>query len=147
MQYFEDIKVGEVQESTESYELTRDEIIEFCSIWDPLPIHTDEAAAAQSPVGRLFTSAIHSIAIAIRLGHTMVSEPTATVAGLGWDHVRFHAPACAGDRFKVRGEILEARPSKSNPKVGIIRSSLELINQDGQTVVSFDTAALIERRP
>ncbi len=147
MQYFEDIRVGASRESSESYELTKDEIVEFCSKWDPLPFHVDEEAAAKSRVGKLFTSAIHSIAIAIRLGHEMSPEPTAVVAGLGWDNVRFHLPACAGDRLKLRGEVLETRESKSNPGVGIIRNLLELINQDGDTVLSFTTAALIERRP
>lgn len=147
MQYFEDIRVGAARESSESYELTKDEIVEFCSKWDPLPFHVDEAAGAKSQVGKLFTSAIHSIAIAIRLGHEMSPEPTAVVAGLGWDNVRFHVPACVGDRLKLRGKVIETRESKSNPDVGIIRNLLELINQDGDTVVSFTTAALIERRP
>ena len=54
MQYFEDIQVGDARESTEDYELTAAEIIEFCTKWDPLPFHVDERAAAATPVGKLF---------------------------------------------------------------------------------------------
>jgi acyl dehydratase len=147
MQYFEDIQVGDAKESTEDYELTAEEIIEFCTKWDPLPFHVDERAAAATPVGKLFTSAIHYVAIAIRLGHQMQREPTATVMGLGWDRVRFRTPACVGDRLRVRGEIIETRPSESKPGLGIIRSLLTLSNQRGETVVSFEAAALLRQRP
>jgi acyl dehydratase len=147
MRYFEDIQVGDTRESTEDYELTAEEIIGFCSKWDPLPFHVDEQAAAATPVGKLFTSAVHSVSIAIRLGHQMQTEPSATVMGLGWDEVRFQAPACVGDRLRLRGEIIEARPSESKPGLGIIRSLLTLSNQSGETVVSFKAAALLRRRP
>jgi len=147
MQYFEDIQVGNFKESTEDYELTAEEIIAFCSKWDPLPFHIDEQAAAQTPVGKLFTSAVHSMAIAIRLGHQMQTEPTATAMGLGWDEVRFHTPACAGDGLRLRGDVIEVRPSKSKPELGIVRSLLRLSNQRGETVISFKAAALLRRRP
>jgi acyl dehydratase len=139
--------VGDAKESPEPYELTADEIVDFCRRWDPLPFHVDEAVAAASPVGKLFTSAVHSIAIAIRLGHQLQDEPTATEIGLGWDEVRFHSPACVGDRLRLRGEIIEARPSSTRPGLGIIRSQLTLINQRGETVVSLKAAAMIRCRP
>lgn len=147
MLYFEDIGVGDFKESTEDYVLTASEIIEFCRKWDPLPFHVDEQAAASTPVGKLFTSAVHSMAIAIRLGHQMQTEPTATVMGLGWDEVRFRTPACVGDALRVRGEIIETRLSDSQPGLGIVRSKLQLTNQRGETVIAFKAAALIRQRP
>ena len=147
MKYFEDINVGGVTESTTSYELTSEEIISYCKKWDPLPFHIDEAEGAKSIVGKLFTSASHSMAIAIRISHDMQQEPTAIVAGLGWDEVRFLTPACVGDRLRLRGEIVDTRPSKSNPESGIIKSFCHLINQHGQTVISFKTASLVQKRP
>jgi len=147
MEYFEDIQVGNARQSEVEYELTAEEIVAFCSKWDPLPFHTDVKAAAATPVGRLFTSAVHSIAIAIRLGHDLNPEPTATEIGLGWDQVRFHSPACAGDRLRVRGEVIEARPSSSKPHLGIIRSELTLLNQRDEPVVTFQAAAMVRRRP
>lgn len=147
MQYFEDIHVGDAKESTEDYELTADEIVSFCSKWDPLPFHIDAQAATTTPVGKLFTSAIHSMAIAIRLGHQMQTEPAATVVGLGWDEVRFRTPACVGDRLRLRGEVIEARASESKPGLGIVRSLLTLSNQRGETVIRLKAAALIRQRP
>ena len=147
MQYFEDIVVGDAKESPDSYELTAEEIVEFCTKWDPLPFHIDERVAEQTPVGKLFTSAIHTVAIAIRLGHQLQAEQTATAMGLGWDEVRFHTPARAGDRLRLRGEVIDTRVSKGNPALGIVRSLLSVTNQDGDTVITFKAAALIRRRP
>ena len=147
MKYFEDFQLGTQATSTEAYLLEAEEIVSFCERWDPLPFHIDEAFAAQTPVGRLFTSAIHTVAIAIRMGHRMNQDPVATEIGLGWDDVRFHTPARAGDRLTLHAEIIEARPSKSRPEVGVIGSRLSLTNQEGAEVISFKTAALIRRRP
>ena len=147
MIYFDDIRVGDSRESTEDYELRAEEIIDFCSKWDPLPFHVDEQAAAATPVGKLFTSAVHSMAIAIHLGHQMQTEPSATVMGLGWDEVRFQTPACVGDRLRLRGEVIETRLSASQPGLGIVRSELNLTNQRGETVIKFKAAALIRQRP
>ncbi|MGB5809855.1 MAG: MaoC family dehydratase N-terminal domain-containing protein [Polyangiales bacterium] len=147
MRYFEDFVVGMGSVSEGVYELEASEIVEFCERWDPLPFHTDEEAAARTPVGTLFTSAIHTVAIAIRMGHGMNDEPVATEIGLGWDDVRFHTPACAGDQLRLHAEITEARVSKSRPDVGVIGSRLRLTNQRGAEVISFRTAALIRRRP
>lgn len=147
MEYFEDIVVGTVRESVDPYRLTADEIIEFCVKWDPLPVHVDENAAQESPIGTLFTSAVHSIAIAIRLGHDLSAEPTATEIGLGWDEVRFHTPARVGDELRLRGEVIETRPSTSKPHLGIIHTRLTLLNQRREPVVSFRAAAMIRRRP
>lgn len=146
MQYFEDISVGDVKVSRGDFELTAEGIVDFCSKWDPLPFHIDEQAAAATPVGKLFTSAVHSVAIAIRLLHDMQAEPSATVMGLGWDEVRFRTPACVGDRLRVRGEVIETRLSESQPGLGIVRSELKLTNQRDETVIQFKAAALIRRR-
>jgi acyl dehydratase len=147
MLYFEDIQVGDSQASTEEYELTADEIIDFCTQWDPQPFHVDEEAAAATSVGKLFTSALHSMAVAMRMGVRMQKEPSATVMGLGWDEVRFETPACVGDRLRLRGEIIETRLSKSQAGLGIVRSQLYLTNQRGDTVIRFKAAALIRQRP
>ena len=87
------------------------------------------------------------MAITIRLGHQMQTEPSATVMGLGWDDVRFRTPACVGDRLRVRGEIIETRLSESQPGLGVVRSKMKLTNQRGETVIQFKAAALIRQRP
>lgn len=146
MRYFEDVVVGERIDSVTSFELTRDEIVGFCAKWDPLPFHVDEEAAAGSAVGKLFTSAIHTLAIGSRLIHEVGGEPMAIVAGLGWDKVRFLAPACVGDTLRARCAVIEARASSAKPDRGVVRFLIEVINQHDATVVSFESAILVFRR-
>ncbi len=146
MKYFEDMVVGDSAVSEADYLLEEEEIKSFCQKWDPMPFHIDDEAAAASIVGKLFTSALHSLSIANRLGHTMLSEETATLAGLGWEDVRFRAPACVGDRLRLRGEIIAKRELSSRPDRGIVTSRVELFNQDDAVVVSYETKALMRKR-
>lgn len=147
MQYFEDVVVGRWVESEATYGVTKEEIIAFCSDWDPLPFHIDEELARQSPMGKLFTSAIHVVAIGVRLGHGMLQEPTAIIAGLGWDEVRFMLPVCAGDELSLRATVDSKRESASKPDRGIVTSKLVLVNQRGEDVASYKMSTLVQRRP
>lgn len=61
--------------------------------------------------------------------------------------MRFSSPARDGDTLSVRFTCLEARASASKPDRGIVRSKVEILNQDGQTVLSSVHNLLIARRP
>ena len=53
--YFEDYRTGEVFEIGD-YLITREEIVDFASRYDPQPFHVDEAAARDSIFGGLIAS-------------------------------------------------------------------------------------------
>lgn len=147
MKYFEDFEVGVSHVSEQDYEITRDEIIEFAGNWDPMPFHLDEVVASQTYVGELFASSIHTFAIGVKLAHTIKHEEVATVAGLGWDDVRFHHPVCVGDRLRVRSQIDSKRASNSRPGHGILTSKIEVFNQEEVTVASYKLSSLVLMRP
>ena len=56
--FLEDHTEGEVIQCG-SYEVTREEIIDFATKWDPQPWHTDEAAAQASLFGGLTACSAH----------------------------------------------------------------------------------------
>lgn len=147
MRYFDDIQVGRRVESSDSYTLGADEIKTFAGQWDPMPFHIDETAAQQSPLGVLFASSIHTVAIGVRLSHSIQQEPLAVVAGLGWDEVRFHVPVCAGDTLRVAAEIVDKRASRSKPDRGICVTRIELYNQRDELAVEYKIASLVMTRP
>ncbi len=66
--------------------------------------------------------------------HSSPEADAAVMAGLGWDEVRFSSPARDGDILSVRFTCLEARASASKPDRGIVRTKVEVVNQNGQTV-------------
>ena len=49
MRYLEDLKPGDT-ERFGSYLMTREEVVEFASRYDPQPFHIDEAAGAAHPL-------------------------------------------------------------------------------------------------
>jgi len=146
MLYQEDFKVGAWRESTESYLVTEEEIIEVGRRWDPRPFHIDRDAASDSLFGGLVACSAHLFAIVSWLAHHM-EQPTAGVAGLGWDKIRMHAPVMAGDRISCRVQCLESRPSGSQPGCGVITVYNELYNQRDELVYTAQCSFLVERRP
>ena len=146
MTYFEDVVVGEVLESR-PYRVTKEEIIEFATQWDPQPFHIDEEYAATTELG-LIGSGIHSIALVAKLANqTVEHEPNSTICGLGWDDTRLVTPLRPGDDVRARIEVTAKRTSKSRPTTGIVTSMLSLVNQRNETIVSYLSKTLMGRAP
>ena len=145
MLYWEDIPLFQAVVSPASYTLTADNIKGFASEWDPFPPHVDEAAAARSPIGQLFAAGVHLLSITIRLSHTVKSEETSTIAGRGWDKLRFRQPGVVGDELRVRITHIE-RQAGSRPERGVLISRFELFNQRAEVLVSFDNNVVMLRR-
>lgn len=147
MLYFEDIALHESRQSTVAHVVTADEIKRFASEWDPMPFHLDDEVAKLTPMGKLFASGAHNIAISIRLGHTMMDREIAVLAGLGWQDVRFPLPVFVGDELRLKTEIIGKRESQSRPDRGIITSLNTLVNQDGAAVTEYKILSMVMRRP
>ncbi len=147
MRYYEDLKVGNRVVGDETYTVTAEEIKSFAGEWDPMPFHLDEELAEQSPIGRLFASSVHTIAIAVRLSHRLKGDSLAAVAGLGWDEARFHLPVCAGDDLRVEAEVVSKRESASKQDRGICINQLSVFNQNGMLAAEIKIASLVLKRP
>ena len=144
--YWEDVELGQPRESTMTFSLTAQAIKEFALEWDPFDPHIDEAAAARSPIGQLFAAGVHLLSILIRLSHTVAHEESSSIAARGWDQVRFHRPAVAGDILRARVTQLERRDDR-RPERGILVARFELLNQRDEVVVSFLNNVVMLRRP
>jgi len=147
MKYFDDIVLNSPHFSPRDYTVTAEEIKRFAGEWDPMPFHVDEEVAKLSPIGKLFASSVHTIAIGIRLSHDMMEKDIAVIAGLGWQDVRFPLPTCAGDVLRLKSEIVEKRESKSKPDRGMITSLNTLINQHGQVVAEYKIITMMFKSP
>ena len=147
MQYFEDMQLGVKKTTDASHTVSTDEIKDFAQQWDPMPFHLDEQAASQTPVGVLFASGLHTIAIGIRLSHQLMDEPVAAIAGLGWTDVRFPQPVLPGDTLSMTSELVDKRESRSKPDRGIITSLNQVYNQRGELVAEYKISTLVMKRP
>ena len=143
--YFDDFEVGEKWPIGETYLMTKEEIRAFATKWDPQPFHVDEEAAKKSVYGTLTACGTHTQAVVLKLAQALPHK-TAVIGALGYDEVRFHAPARMGDELRLTIECIETRPSASKPDRGIVRNRHILTNQDGETVFAQITTLLIARK-
>jgi acyl dehydratase len=148
MRYFEDMVVGTRTRSSRTYKVTREEVIDFASKYDPQPFHLDDEAAKATFFGRLSASGWHTSAMAMRL---MVDtwkdhEPTAGLGSPGLDELRWVKPVYPGDELTVETELIEKRRSKSRPDVGLTKSRQTVLNQHGEVVMTMIGNGLIRVR-
>jgi len=123
--------------------VTEEEIIEFAKRYDPQVFHTDPVAARDSIYGGLVASGWHTAAMAMRLIVENYLSGVASVGSPGVDEVRWLKPVRPGDKLSVRVTVLEARRSESKPDRGIVRSLVEVLNQDMAVVMSFKGVTMV----
>ena len=143
--YFEDYVPGSTEEFG-SVKVTEQEIVEFATRYDPQPFHVDAAAAAESPFGGLIASGWHTASMMMRLLADNYLSPVSSVGSPGIDELRWPKPVRPGDELRLRVTVVEARPSKSKPDRGLLRTRIELLDQDGEVAFSALALNLVRRR-
>ncbi|MGX7926207.1 MaoC family dehydratase [Tsuneonella sp. HG094] len=146
MQYFEDLPVGETAKFGR-YEVTREEVIEFASKYDPQPFHLDDEAAAKTHFGRLSASGWHTCAMTMAmLVENLKKNRQAGLGSPGMDNLRWLKPVFPGDTLRCETTVLEKRRSKSRPEMGLFKSHLQVFNQNDEPVMEMTSNGLIEVR-
>ena len=133
--YFEDYVPGSVYEFG-SIMMEEKEMIAFATRYDPQPFHVDPEAARKSVFGGLIASGWHTGAVSMRLIVDHYLSSVASLGSLGLDEVRWLKPVRPGDELSIRVTVLEARLSQSKPDRGIVRSLVEVMNQNREVVMS-----------
>lgn len=147
MRYFEDLEIGSETEFG-TYDVTREEVIDFASKYDPQPFHLSDEAAAKTHFGRLAASGWHTAAMTMAvIARHVVEDQQAGLGSPGIDELRWLKPVYPGDTLRVRGKILEKTPSRSRPDMGSFRTETIVTNQDGTPVMTYKSIVLIRRRP
>ncbi|MEM8974418.1 MAG: MaoC/PaaZ C-terminal domain-containing protein [Pseudomonadota bacterium] len=144
--YFEDLEIGQIFQSQAAHTMTRDAIVAYAQEWDPQLYHIDENAAAQSPVGRIFASAFHSMAVAQKLAHEAGAFDVLPIVGLGITDLTFPKPVIEGDDVRTRVTVKEKRPSRSKPDQGLVTLHIELLNQNDDVVLQYTLTELVRRQ-
>lgn len=144
--YFEDIKVG-AKTISQSRSVTKEEIIDFATKYDPQPFHIDEEAARKSIYGGLIASGWHTAAIMMRLLVDNMGNQRAGLGSPGLDDLRWLLPVRPGDELRFESVVIETRRSQSRPGMGVIRSEVKLYNQNNEVVLSFNSIGMMMTRP
>lgn len=147
MRYFEDTVVG-AKTVFGHYDVTREEVLEFARKYDPQPFHLSDEEAAKTHFGRIAASGWHTCAMTMAvIARFVVNERQAGIGSPGVDELRWLKPVYPGDRLTVKGEVLDATPSRSKPNIGTIRTRTTVSNQDGVDVMRYTSIIMMLRRP
>jgi len=147
--WFEDMKVGRI-ERYGGKRVERAEVLDFAQKYDPQPFHLDDAAAAANPLfGRLAASGWHTAAMAMRMtaDHWAAIGGRSILGGAGIEELAWLKPVYPGDTIRCELEVLEARPSRSKPDRGIVKSRLIVFNQQDEPVMRQVAVVVMARRP
>jgi acyl dehydratase len=144
--FFEDFRPGAVYEFGHS-EISEADIIDFARRFDPQPMHLDREAAARGHFGGLIASGWHTAGLMMRLFVDHFLPGQASLASPGIDELRWTRPVRPGDVLRLRVTVLEATRSRSKPDRGMVRTLIEVLNQNGETVMSLKPMNLLRCRP
>jgi acyl dehydratase len=147
MRYFEDLEVG-AETYFGSYNVTREEVLEFAHKYDPQPFHISDEEAAKTHFGQIAASGWHTAAMTMAvIARYVVKDEQAGLGSPGVDELRWLKPVYPGDTLHVRGKIVETRPSQRRPEIGSFRTETIVTNQDDVPVMRFTSIVLVRRRP
>ena len=142
---FEDFEVGDIYEHPLGRTiLDADNIWFTCLTMNTNPIHFDAEYAGQTQFGRRLVNSCFTLSLVT--GQSVTDLTQNAVANLGWDEVKLPHPLFEGDTVYSRSEVLEARESKSRPKVGLVRVKTTGVNQHGATIIEFTRTFMVWKR-
>ena len=144
--YFEDYLEGDVHRFG-PIAVAEDEVVSFARRFDPQAMHTDHEAAKRGAFGGLIASGWHTAGLMMRLYFEHYLTHVASLASPGLDELRWLKPVRPGDMLSLRVTVLKAVPSKSKPDRGAVTSFIEVLNQDGEVVMTLKVINLIAKRP
>jgi acyl dehydratase len=142
--YWEDVKdTGETVIGTAT--VSKEEIIEYSSRYDPHDFHIDEDAARHTHYGGIIASGFHTCSLVTRVMCDAYLLESANLGSPGIDELRWPNPVRPGDVLTVKRTVLESRPT-SKPDRGLLKFLISAENQKGETVLTMKLVNIFKRR-
>ena len=144
--YYEDIELNQRNTIGEHY-VDKEEMLEFARKWDRQPFHIDEELAKSYPSGGLIAPLTYTMSIVTRAASIAEQPRMAILAGLEYERVQIPNPVRPGDQLVVTAEFIDKRESVTKPDRGIVRTLVEVKNQNDELVLSAVGVGLVAKRP
>jgi len=145
VRHWEDFRVGDVTELG-PVDVSQQEIVEFARRYDPQPFHVDPEAARDGPFGGLVASGWHTTALFMAMFVRGILLDSASLGSPGVESIRWLKPVRPGDRLTARVTVTDSRPSQTNPYRGTVFTTSEVLNQDGDVVMTMKARGFFARR-
>jgi len=144
--YAEDYNAGDVFDLG-TYDVTREEIIEFSRKYDPFPFHIDDQAAQETVFEGIISSGWLTGLVWLRLMHNAFLCYETTLGSPGHEEMIWPTPVRPGDRLSGQVEIKGSRVSASKPDLGFVRYTATLRNQNNEDVFVTTSTLIVKSRP
>ena len=143
--YFEDFTVG-LTFTTDETLISKNEIIDFASKYDPQTFHLDEELAKDGPFGQLTSSGFMTLGKSFtQIFNTEVFNGT-SMGAWGLDELRWTKPVYPNDILKTKVEVLETKKSKKNPTKGTVRLKQTVTNQKKEIVMTWISNSMLKTK-
>ena len=144
--YLDEFTVGETIDHWPGRTITETDDVLFCALtMNQHPLHSDAAYAQDTQFGDRIVAGPFVYSLVFGMTVDIVSGKA--IANLATTDMKHTAPVHHGDTVYARTEVLDVRDSTSQPDRGIVTVHTDGINQDGVTVLSFQRAVMIPKRP
>jgi itaconyl-CoA hydratase len=142
---WEDFEVGDVYEHPLGRTiLPADNVWFTCLTMNTNPIHFDAEYARHTQFKKPLVNSCFTLALVT--GQSVTDLTMNGVANLGWDEIRLPNPLFEGDTVYAHSEVLETRPSRTKPNLGIVTVRTTGVNQHGTPVIEFKRTFMVYRR-
>lgn len=146
--HFEDLAIGDSL-LTHRRTVGEADIVAFGGIsGDYFYMHFDEIAAKESPFGKRIAHGYFVLSAAA--GLFVSPAPGPVLANYGLDTLRFVKPVGIGDTIRARltckRKIDRNRKDANGVGQGVVAWDVEVTNQDGELVASYDILTLVAKR-
>ncbi|MFJ3448526.1 phenylacetic acid degradation bifunctional protein PaaZ [Pseudomonas sichuanensis] len=146
--HFDDLRIGESL-LTHRRTVTEADLVNFgCLSGDHFYMHFDEIAAKQSQFGKRIAHGYFVLSAAAGLFVSPGEGPV--LANYGLDTLRFITPVGIGDTIQARltckRKIDQGKASPQGQPQGVVAWDVEVSNQDGELVASYDILTLVVKR-
>ncbi len=143
--YGDDFKIGDIY-TTPRITVTETHVVNWAGLTgDFYPLHMDKVYAESTQFGERLVHGPMIFALAVGLVAQAGFGGDSVVAWLGANNMRMLAPVRIGDTVTVRVEVKEQKATR-DPRKGVQTWLYSVLNQRGETVMSFDYTMMFHQR-
>jgi acyl dehydratase len=143
--YFEGFEVGETIEHDKRRTISERDNQAFCDLtMNQQPLHLDAEFADDTRFGERVVNGLYTMSLAVGLTIPETTDGT-IVANLSYDDVEHPTPVFHGDTIEARSTVTDKRETSDGER-GVVTMHVEVHNQHGDLVCSFDRTVLSLKR-
>lgn len=144
MRYWQDLQPGE-NYTSETLQISRDDILEFAAEFDPQPYHLDNKAAEESIFGGLCASGWQVSALMMRLLTDTFRKQQVAVMGIAAvPEMRWKIPVFADDTLQASITLDSCQADSGRTGLGSVLCQVTVHNQRQEPVIALTTTVLVE---